>query len=160
MKAKHVVTTILLLFVLASVGYLLAQEFGKQDAETPEGATSAPAGAGPQDKVIAYYFHGGARCATCRKFETYTGEAITAAFPDELKAGTIEWRKVNTDEPSDEHFVKDFKLVSKAVVLVRIKDGKQTAWKKLDRIWDLVGDKAAYQAYVQGELKTFVATNE
>ena len=160
MKAKHAVTMVLLLFVVGSVGYLLAQEFGGRDPAKPGAATSVPAGAATQNQVIAYYFHGTARCATCMKFEAYTQEAIAAAFPNELKAKAVEWRMVNVDQPGNEHFVDDFKLVTKSVVLVRTKDGKQAAWTNLDRIWKLVGDKAAYQAYVQDELKTIMASNK
>jgi len=58
----------------------------------------------------------------CR--EAYSQEAISEAFADELAAGTLSWKVLNTDEKANKHFVTDFELVTKAVVLVEYLDGK------------------------------------
>ena len=39
-------------------------------------------------QFVAYYFHGNFRCATCRKLEAYSEEAITKGFVDQLASGT------------------------------------------------------------------------
>ena len=106
-------------------------------------------------KLIAYYFHGTFRCATCMKLESYTKEAIEESFKDELKNGRIAWSAVNTDEGDNGHFVKDFKLETKSVVLVAMQGDKQLRWKNLDKIWDLVSTKDDFKKYIRKEVSQF-----
>jgi len=107
-------------------------------------------------KIVLYYFHGTARCPTCRKFESYSNEALQETFSDALKNGRLEWRVVNVEELSNEHFVSDYQLYSKSIVIVKIRDGKQVAWKNLNRIWELVRDKSAFVKYIQDEMSTYL----
>jgi hypothetical protein len=109
--------------------------------------------------VIAYYFHGTQRCATCRKLEAYSLESIQAGFPGQLRDGTLEWRVVNIDEPGNKHFVEDYKLYTRSLVIVKLQEGKQTEWKNLEKIWDLVDDKQGFATYVQQEIKTYLGTS-
>jgi len=110
-------------------------------------APNAPAG------VRVYYFHGTTRCATCKTIEAYAHETVATAFAPDLKAGSLEWKTVNVDEPANQHFVRDFKLYTRSVVVVDAKDPKR--FKVLDRVWQLVGDKAAFQRYVEQEIRAF-----
>ena len=117
------------------------------------------AAAGPSvvaDKVIVTYFHGNRRCPTCRKLEAYSQEAIANGFADKIEKGSLEWRVVNFEDEGNEHFVKDYQLFSQSLILSRTKDGKETGWKNLDKIWELVGDKDKFLAYVQTETKAFI----
>jgi hypothetical protein len=43
------------------------------------------------------------------------------------------------------------------VVVVKIRDGKQTMWKNLVRVWEptLLFDKEAFQNYIVKEVKAF-----
>ena len=109
--------------------------------------------------VIVYYFHGTARCERCRKFEAYTKEALLTGFPEELKTGLLEWRVLNVEEPANEHFVEDFQLTTRAVVLVDAVDGRQQQWKDLKEIWFLVDDKAAFLEYIQSETRSYLETS-
>jgi hypothetical protein len=87
-------------------------------------------------KVIVYYFHTNTRCSTCRKIEEYSQTAINLGFPDELENGSLELRIVNYERPENRHFIKDYKLVTKSLILVNLVDGKQTEWTNL-KLWDL-----------------------
>ncbi len=108
------------------------------------------------DQVVAYYFYGNVRCATCRKLEAYSKEALEDGFSEEIASGRLEWRAVNVDEPENEHFVTDFELVTRALVLVEYADGEMTRWQDLKLIWKLVGDKAGYLTYVQEATSEFL----
>jgi hypothetical protein len=108
-------------------------------------------------KVIAYYFHGDFRCATCIKLEALSDEAIKTGFPQELKDGVIEWRVVNVEEKGNEHFIEDYKLYTKSLVLVEMNGDKQGKWKNLEKIWELVKDKNAFIKYVQDEVKMYLS---
>jgi len=134
-----------------------AEEPAAPAADTAAIDSVEPAPAEAQVQVIATYFHGNRRCATCRKLEAYAQEAVTGGFPDEIAAGVLQWRVVNFDEDANAHFLEDYELFSQAVILSRLEGGKETVWKNLDRIWTLVGDQEAYLAYVRSELRTFLA---
>jgi hypothetical protein len=108
-------------------------------------------------QMVAYYFHGNLRCNTCRKLEAYSEEAISKGFADKLTAGDIEWRAVNTDEPENKHFIKDFELTSKSLVLVEYRDGEVKRWQNLKLIWQLVGDKDGFLKYVRDATSDFLA---
>ena len=108
-------------------------------------------------KLIAYYFHGTARCASCRAIEAYSAEAIQKAFDKELKEGTLEWKPVNVEEKGNEHFVQDYKLYTKSLILSEVLGGKQTSWKNLDKVWELLRDKDAFEKYVQDEVRACLA---
>jgi len=104
------------------------------------------------NRVVTYYFHRTIRCNTCLKFEAYTNDALRSAFPDELGGGELEWRVVNLDEPGNEHFVDDYFITESSVVAVEFRGGEQVDWTNLDAIWGLVGDRAAFISFIQGEV--------
>ena len=133
-----------------AVGFLLLALCAGWAVRAEDGAP-----AGKATKIMAYYFHCTARCPTCMKLESYTREAIEDSFKDELKAGRIEWRVVNTDEDGNGHFVKDFNLETKSVVLVAMQGDRQLRWKNLDKIWDLVGSKDEFKKYIRKEVSEF-----
>jgi hypothetical protein len=108
------------------------------------------------DGVVAMYFHGNARCATCRKIEAYADEAIAQGFVDELESGRLTWRVVNIDESANKHFIEDFQLVTRSVVLVEYRDGKVLRWENLDKVWQLVRSKDKFVSYVDGETREFL----
>ena len=107
------------------------------------------------NKVIAYYFHGNFRCTTCKKFEAYTREALELGFPKDLQDGSLELKVINIDESENEHFINDFQLTTRSVVLTKIIDGKPH-WKNLNAIWDNVGDKQAFINYIQSEVGLYL----
>ncbi len=121
------------------------------------GPQAAPPNA-VQHKVIAYYFHTNTRCSTCIKIEQYSREAIEKGFPYELKAGTLELRIVNYEQPENRHFIQDYKLVSKSLVLVNLVNGKQTRWTNLKLVWQLTGRKDAFLNYVRKEVRGYLSS--
>lgn len=107
-------------------------------------------------KVIAYYFHGSFRCYTCTNMEKYSKEAIEANFKDDLASGSLEFKAVNVEEQGNEHFVNDYKLYTKSLILSQVKDGKEVKSKNLDKIWELARNKQKFTDYVAGEIKEFM----
>ena len=173
MKAKSIVTAVLLAFVGVSVVYLVIKESrststgesesGQIGAGSPESKKLADAGPRSMEadaqtghKLIAYYFHRTQRCETCLAIEAYAEEALKDAFPEELGTGELEWRTVNVEEPANEHFVEDYQIVSSELILVDTHDGERKEWRNLERVWDLVGDELEFKAYVEGEALAFL----
>jgi len=108
-------------------------------------------------RVTAYYFHTTQRCASCKKLETWSHEAIDSAFAGPLKDGRLVWKVVNVEAKGNEHFVDDYGLYTKSLVLVRETSGKPARWKNLEKIWPLLQDKKAFYKYVQDETRTMLA---
>ena len=163
MKLKPLVTVVLLLFVAVSVIHLAVRESDKEallDESTAEAGVVAegdePAASDLAPQVIAYYFHGTRRCATCLKIEALSGEALKTGFPKALDNSQLVWRVINFEEPGNEHFVDEYKLYTQALIIVDLLKGKQTRWKNLDRIWELVSDKEAFINYVQQEVQAYL----
>lgn len=152
MKPKMLVTIALLTFVVVSVFALIAKEVSSDsDSQASSQEATKSVVTTVADGVTVYYFHGETRCATCRAIEAYTQEAIETAFAEEMQAGTLEFKVVNVDTPSEEHFIEDYQLVSSTVVLVRSAGHTQQDWKNLDEVWELVHDKDSFMTYIQDE---------
>lgn len=117
------------------------------------GTTDAKAPAASAVKIVAYYFHSTTRCTTCLTIEDYAKEALLTGFADERKRGSLRFAPVNIEEPENEHFSSDFSLASSSLVLVRFVDGKQTSWKILEKVWELVRDRDAFYRYVRSETR-------
>lgn len=106
--------------------------------------------------VIVYYFHGTFRCPTCYKLEQYSKEAIETNFKDALASGKLEFEVVNIEDKGNEHYGGDYQLYTKSLILSLIKDGKETKWINLDKIWELVGNKEIFIDYVKSGIADFL----
>jgi len=121
----------------------------KQNEEAPLPLTEVKS---HNSKVIAYYFHGTFRCSTCRTIEQYSLEAIQTYFAKELGSGKLEFRPVNIEEPENKHFIQDYQLVTRSLVLSLMSDGKETKWNNLADVWKLVRDRDKFFQYVKDEV--------
>jgi len=108
------------------------------------------------DKIIAYYFHGNYRCASCTKLEKYSRDAITMYFDKEIKQGFLSFKTVNTDLSENKHFLQDYQLYTKSLVLIAVKNNKTLKWKNLDKTWQHLNNKDDFYKYVQTETKKFL----
>ena len=108
------------------------------------------------DKVIAYYFHGNYRCASCTKMEKYSRDAITMYFDKEIKQGVISFKTVNTDLSENKHFLQDYQLYTKSLVLISVKNNKVVKWKNLDKVWQHLNNQNDFYNYVQTETSKFL----
>jgi hypothetical protein len=146
MRQQNLFIPTFFLTVVVGVSWLTAPGLSAQ--ESPSTGT-APG-------VVAYYFHGNTRCATCKKIEAYADEAIHQGFAEMLENGALTWRVVNVEESENRHFIDDFQLVTRSVVLAEYHNGAITRWKSLDKVWQLVRNKDDFTRYVQSETREFL----
>jgi hypothetical protein len=127
---------------------------------TPKGEPAASvAAAAPQQesrRVVATYFHGNVRCYTCRKVEEYAREAVEEGFRREIAEGLVEFRAINVEEPANRHYVQDYRLMTRSVVVTSEVDGAVEQWTRLDQVWTLVGNRGAYVDYVQDAVRGYL----
>jgi small redox-active disulfide protein 2 len=132
-RLKQIVSFILLTVVGISLALMAMREINRPAATGTESVA--------QQGTTVYYFFGNHRCATCNLIEELTKKAI--------KDKPVTYKAVNLDEPVNEHFVKDFQLDARVVVIQR-----NGTYKKMDKVWDLVrGDEATFIAYIQSGLE-------
>jgi hypothetical protein len=114
----------------------------------------------PSGKIIAYYFHGNFRCPTCTKMEKYSREAIDANFKNLIQSGNLEFKEINVDEKSNEHFVNEYKLYTKTLILSLVKDGKEIRSKNLEKIWEYAQNKNRFTEYINSEITNFIKESQ
>lgn len=103
------------------------------------------------EKVIVYYFHGNNRCTSCMTLERFARESVEANFAKELKNGEIEFRSINVDVPGNNHYVKDYQLYTRAVIISDVVQGKEKRWKNLQKVWELLHKEKDFKTYVRDE---------
>lgn len=145
---KRALQIVLLAVVAASIIWLILPRQSRTDASSV--SAGAPA------EYVAYYFHRTARCVTCLKIEHSAHDVIFRDFGDQLRAGKLLFLPTDVEAAGNEHFIKDYELVSQALVLVKYSDGKPMQSRNLDQIWDLVGDGPQFDQYVHDEVAAFL----
>jgi len=103
-------------------------------------------------RLVVYYFHGTYRCPACKSVERQSKEAVEGDFAEEIKEGEVVYLSVNTEKPENRHFVNDYKLYFKSLVLSLQKDGKEVKWKNLAEVWTHVRSPDKYREYVRTEM--------
>jgi hypothetical protein len=137
-----------------------ADKVTTKPAEPEAACNGQGASCDSNNKVIVYYFHGTSRCTTCRTIERYSKEAIERYFAQELKNRTLEFKPLNIEEPENRHYIQDYQLYTKSLVLALYKDDKQLKWKNLPEVWSYVSDKEKFYQYVKDETEKFLQEKE
>ena len=143
------------LFGIAIAGVI----FAAVKSSRPQGTTQSvatPTVVIPEDGVVVTYFTTNVRCSSCRKIEALTRETIAGEFPDECADGKVVFQVLNTDFPENAHFIEEYKLVSKTVVVSERNAGKETGWKNLQDIWLKLKDPADFKNYVAAGVREYV----
>ena len=171
MAGKKLLTFLLIVFVASSAAFLLVKESrrgslagsspsgeavaaSERSIERPQRRGDIPSGTGK--RVVAYYFHARARCASCRKIESLSGKAIRERFPEELRTRLLTFQEVNVEEPGNRHFIDDYRLVSQSLVIVEYRDGRPVRWKNLEKVWTLLGSEKEFFPYVQEGVSSYL----
>jgi hypothetical protein len=120
------------------------------------GLAAAPGTAGENgamnNGLMVYYFHGNVRCPTCRSIESQSHDTVHTDFASQLESGDMEWKILNYEEPAGADLGKKFEIQMPVVVLAQMTDGEIGDWKRLDKVWALVGKKAAFAEYIRSEI--------
>ncbi len=107
--------------------------------------------------VTVYYFHGDRRCQSCIKIEKYTEEAVKNFFTERLESGDLAYRVINTDREENRHYIDDYKLYTKSVILSLTREGKEVSYKNLTKVWQYLRDREKFGNYIREETEEFLA---
>ena len=147
---KRTVTLILWGFVLLSLAVLAFKQMKQKSPQTQSSQKTDS-----QSAIIVTYFYNNIRCPSCKKIEALTRESLRENFTGELDSGGLLWQLVNMDEPENQHYIKDYGLHTKSVV-VSTGQGNKKRWKNLDQVWNLLGNEEGFKRYIQGEVTAFM----
>ncbi len=144
----------LLVLVFAGIGTWSWKNFGPTQNPPPTTGSSAAGDSGqeavaPAHQVLVTYFTTDQRCPTCLKIEKQAREAVESAFAEQLANGEVRFETKNFDRDDNKHFIKQYELSFKTVVISKLRNGKEVDWAKFDKVWDLVGEPEAFAAYLQ-----------
>jgi len=123
---------------------------------------SAPDSAGaPQvsgGQVVVYYLHRTFRCVSCNQMEQMTHDVLKEAFAGELASGSVRWQ--TADFQQQEQLGQRYEATSPSVVVVSTVDGRETGHRRLDVLWSLRDDPAAFRATLTEAVKAAMNTQE
>ena len=88
--------------------------------------------------------------------EKLTKEVLKKQFRKQIISNKIIFKAVNTEKPGNKHFIQDYQLFTKSVVLVDMRKGKQVNWKRLDKTWNYIRDREAFLRYIKNEIDVFL----
>ncbi|MCA9259979.1 MAG: hypothetical protein KDA61_12295 [Planctomycetales bacterium] len=154
MDIKKLASMALLAFVVLSVVVLARRAAMQTDAPL---SSSQDVVVEP-DGLVVYYFHGETRCPTCRNIEAFAHETVQREFSDELARGAVRWRTVDYEAAENGRYATKYALVAPTVVLVKFVDGHETQWRNLERVWELVGERPDFEAYVVSETRSMLGS--
>jgi hypothetical protein len=172
MTIKHALThaSALLLVIMLSIG--ATQTFGgtttvkkhKTKAKTTAAAPKTTKPEAPKDtaakvenkQLVVYYFMTSYRCHSCHYIEETTRKALDESFAKEFKSNRMVFKMINIEELANEHFVKEYKLYTKSVVLSATEGSKEIKWKNLDKVWQMIGNDAEFKSYITSEVKAYL----
>lgn len=103
--------------------------------------------------VQVYYFHGNYRCHNCINMEAWSRQAVERDFAPELKKGRVAYLSLNVQEKGNEHYINDFALTNKGVVVARLQGGAVKQWKNLDQVWTHLSDREKFMDYVSAGVR-------
>ena len=137
------------------------------ETATAPAAAERPAPAKPAGKVpvaaakkaarsktaVVYYFYTNTRCSSCKTIEAYTRAAVEKNFTSDYNGWKVIFKGVNVEEEPGKHFVQDYWLNTKSVVVQKLSGDKPYKWVKLEKVWQLLGDKPAFINYITNETR-------
>jgi hypothetical protein len=154
MRIKIILSVVLLLFIASSIAALVVRTIRDASESGNETAESANPAAGA--RVLVYCFHAKVRCPACETIESYGREAVSEGFADDLRAGRLQWRVLNYEDPQNQSLARRYEVIAPTIVVVRLEDGKPVRWDNLSDVWGLTGDKAEFLEYVRTSVRSFL----
>lgn len=109
-----------------------------------------------QEKVVVYYFHGTEDCPVCLQIEQLTRQAVEERFQDELQHGRVEFQRINAEDPKNRSFIEKYQLTARVLIVSKLAQGKETQWKSLQKVWELLDNEPALTQYVQTEIGSYL----
>jgi hypothetical protein len=126
-------------------------------AEKPAVPSVPVTDAAAKADVVVTYFTTNVRCDSCRKIEALSRRAVLEGFPEQVAAGRVAFRIVNTDEPEHAHYVDHYSITNKIVIVSHQRDGKEIEWTPRQDVWLHFEEPPEFFAYVREPIQAYLA---
>ena len=83
-------------------------------------------------------------------------EGIEENFSQQISNGTLTWIPFNLDESGGKELEEEFDVSVSTLVLSKMEGVGNTEYKKLEKVWGLIGDPVKFDNYVKNEVKQFL----
>lgn len=153
---KRWLTYGLLTLAVVGVGFAVKNRLTSTGAESIAANRAGEAGdfsTLPDNCVVLTYFTTNFCCPSCYQIEDLIRRTLETRFAEELASGTLVFRTINFDQPGNRHYVNDYQLVSKTVIVSRREGGQETGWNNLQEVWMKLSSPADFQAYIAAKVE-------
>jgi len=154
MNTKLALRWVLLVVVFGSVGVYAWQKAQKTGPEAAQESTAQDTTAAT---VVVTYFTTDVRCDSCRTIEKLSRQAIEEGFPKEVASGEVAFRVLNTDRAENQHYVDDYEITNKTVIVSHQKNGKEAEWANRQDIWLLFEEPNEFFSYVREPVRRYLS---
>lgn len=146
---KRWTSRLLMGFVLVTVGFAVGRRTAPQAATSDSRAM--PTEATTSEQVVVYAAHMTFRCQECNQIEWMARELVESEFAAELDSGELDFRTV--DYMKNTEFAKRYNISSSTIVIVRVIEGEEYDFKRLDEVWTKVKNRDEFLAYVRTAIR-------
>lgn len=159
MATKKLLGAALLLFVAIALLRVIGEEGASVSSE--EGSTHSATQnesvriSSEGTKFVLYYFHTSFRCASCLTIEKTARQVVNEQFAKDLSSGRLQFAAVDVEKLENRHYIEDYQLVTKSLVLVEYRDGKEVRHKVLQGVWEQTSLEGL-RDYIASEISAFL----
>jgi len=107
----------------------------------------------PSERVVAMYFHRTQRCPTCLRMGSYSEEAVTSGFAQQIEKAKVAFYYIDFQDPKNEALTKGYGVSGPTLIVAKIAGNKVAQYRNLQEIWEKAGDKAAFIEYVRSNVR-------
>ena len=150
---KKILTYGLLTLAIAGAAFAVKQRMAASQAPAATEADSSPNSGLPVNGKVITYFTSDVRCPSCFKIEEMTRKTVETRFAEKLQSGEFVFRTLNVGRPENQHFVDDYQLVSKTVIVSTRENGKETRFENLQDVWLKFNDPVDFENYIATALQ-------
>jgi hypothetical protein len=90
--------------------------------------------------------------------ETFTQRTLGDHFSEQMKDNTLQYKKVNIDDPRYRHLIDRYSIFTSTIVLVRFREGKEKNFESLTaQVWQLYNSEQQFVSMLKQELSRFMS---
>lgn len=139
----------LLVFVLGALGVWAAKRFSPEPEAVVQASVSAPV---EQSGIQVTYFTTDVRCISCKTIEQLTLASVERLQQNPDLTGRVYFQTLNLDRPENRHFIEEYELSFKTVVVSHTDSDDVTHWIKLDDVWKNLQNPDAFHDLIETEV--------
>lgn len=146
-------------FVVFTLGFSTGRRTAPSLMPQPDPKTVETQTEKTPDKVIVYAAHMTFRCPECTQIEWLARGLVDAEFALEMAEDRLEFRPV--DYMRDTAFARKYNISSSTIIVVRMENGEERDFQRLDEVWTKIRDREEFFDYVRSAiLKSLDALGE